>query len=63
MQHVPQSALVPHARHARLFELIRQGNLADQNAVRTVIPTASVSAEVQAFRQQAERSITPQSAG
>lgn len=42
------------ARHARLFELIRQRNLA--TAVDTPISTIS-PAEAQLFRLQAERSI------
>jgi hypothetical protein len=41
-------------RHARLFELIRQRNIA--NAVDTPISTMS-PAEAQLFRLQAERSI------
>ncbi|PSL19444.1 hypothetical protein [Shimia abyssi] len=32
LQHVPSSALVPTTRHARLFELIRQENVAHDRA-------------------------------
>lgn len=32
MKHVPATALVPVARHARLFELIRQENLLAERA-------------------------------
>jgi hypothetical protein len=42
------------ARHARLFELIRQRNLASQVTVQN---TPVNAAEAQLFRLQAERSI------
>ena len=45
MQHVRQTALVPIARHARLFELIRQETLAGKRAAQECpqSPTASVA--------------------
>ncbi|MDF1671654.1 MAG: hypothetical protein P1U83_18825 [Roseovarius sp.] len=46
-------------KHQRLFDLIRQGNLAGQAPDCVVIPSATVSAEVQAFRKQAEQSLMP----
>ncbi|HKK86186.1 MAG TPA: hypothetical protein VJ942_11770 [Roseovarius sp.] len=50
----PVQPLKP-ARHARLFELIRQRNLAGQVNIQA---THAHSAEAQLFRLQAERSIS-----
>ena len=53
MSHIIQST--KSARHARLFELIRQRNLANQVQAQLAPATP---AEAQLFRLQAERSIT-----
>ncbi len=46
-------------KHLRLFELIRQGNMAEQTSTREVILSATVSDEVKAFRTQAAQSLAP----
>lgn len=46
-------------KHQRLFELIRQGNLASQ-AAKTNANTAPAAAEIKNFQRQAEQSMTPQ---
>ncbi|WP_294623328.1 hypothetical protein [uncultured Roseovarius sp.] len=53
MSHIIQSTKA--ARHARLFELIRQRNIASQVPAQV---TPANPAEAQLFRLQAERSIS-----
>ena len=48
------------AKHQRLFELIRQGNLAEQVADRSAVPSATAPADLQVFRTLAAQSISPQ---
>ena len=45
------------AKHERLFELIRQGNLAEAAARRPA--SVASSTDLQALRQQAEQSVKP----